>query len=102
MTRWSAAVASSFCSLAESTLNILDVIVLLRHLFLGEPSNLPCEGGTVASFGNRALLDANGDGLVDTSDSVYTLLFLFDLGPDHQLGRHCARIVGCPEVCSTL
>ena len=84
----------------DGSLDISDAIGLLRYLFLGTPATLPCDGGTLADAGNRALLDVNGDGGVDLADSVMILGFLFGDGPPPALGTGCVFIENCPRLCA--
>ena len=41
----------------------------------------------------------NGDGLLDVSDAVSQLLFLFAGGSPSPLGTDCAEVVDCPTIC---
>ncbi len=78
--------------------DISDPICYFQFLFLGAPNELPC-GADVDAPGNVSLLDWNGDQLVDISDGISMLLYLFVGGNDHVLGKDCVRIVGCPQIC---
>jgi hypothetical protein len=87
----------------DGKLDLADAVLLLRHLFAGSPSSLPCERGTAANpgKGELALLDANGDLLINLSDAVSVLGWLFL--PDHPspvLGTRCRPIEGCPDACA--
>jgi hypothetical protein len=84
----------------DGKLDISDAVCLLGHLFLGNPTTLPCDGGTILDPGNLALLNSNGDVKVDLSDAVYTLLYLFNGGTAPVLGTSCQPIGGCPSACS--
>jgi len=83
----------------DAHLDILDGIVLLDHLFGATTQPLPCEGETAASGGNLALLDGDGSGVVDLSDGLYLMNFLFQRGPAPVLGASCTPIEGCPAAC---
>jgi hypothetical protein len=83
----------------DGTLNITDAIILLRHLFYGTPSALPCGDGTPEDEANRRLLDLNDDSTVDTSDGVYLLDYLFLRGSRPAQGQGCVKVAGCPNVC---
>ncbi len=82
----------------DAVVEISDVVVFLRLLFLGTQTELPCEGSLVAG-GNLRLLDANADGGVSLTDAVYLLKYLFGGGSPPLLGAGCVRIEGCPDVC---
>ncbi len=84
----------------DGKLDISDAICLLGHLFLGDPTTVPCEGGAITDPGNISLLDSNGGGKVDLSDAVSVLTFLFSSGNPPALGTVCVGIVGCPDACS--
>ena len=83
----------------DASVDISDAIGLLSHLFVGQPSELPCDGGAPAGPGNTALFDLNGDGGLDLSDPVYLLLYLFAGGTAPALGTNCTQIDGCPNAC---
>ncbi|HLU50424.1 MAG TPA: hypothetical protein VK116_20145, partial [Planctomycetota bacterium] len=85
----------------DSAVDLSDPIELLRRLFLGVASPLPCEGDDLSSGGNRVLLDPNGDERVDLSDAVYLLDYLFLGGTPPTLGPDCVRVAGCPDACSS-
>ncbi len=85
---------------ADGRSNISDSIVLLRHLYLGQAIILPCTGESIAQGGNLPLLDGNGDGVVDQSDAIHQLLYLFGGGQTHVLGTGCTPIVDCSEACT--
>ena len=82
----------------DGLLDIGDPVTLLLVLFGASPPRLPCSG-PVDSAANRALLDANGDGLADTSDAVHNLSYLFLGGGAHALGTRCLRFEDCPSAC---
>jgi hypothetical protein len=86
----------------DGALNITDAIALLGYLFQGTPALLPCEGGTLAGEGNRALIDLDGDGRITLTDAIYVLRFLFQSGPAPVLGTGCTPLPGCPERCSSI
>lgn len=79
--------------------DISDAIAMLRYLFFGEFSPLPCGDGTVEDASNRAVLDANGDARFDVSDPIYFLQYQFFGGPAPVLGTECRTLPGCPDVC---
>lgn len=83
----------------DNKLDISDGVCLLGYLFLGQPAELPCEGGTADDEGNRLLVDSNGDAKVDLSDAVRVFGYLFLGDPPPALGTECVAIPGCPEVC---
>ena len=84
----------------DGQLNITDAINLLRFLFQGLLTELPCQGGGKDDPGNKALADVDGDGGVNLTDAVYTLRYLFQEGPPPSLGADCVRIVGCGDACT--
>ena len=45
--------------------------------FGGALRPVPCDGGDPLGAGNTALLDVNGDDLVNITDAIYALDFLF-------------------------
>ncbi|MBI4586219.1 MAG: hypothetical protein HY717_19585 [Planctomycetes bacterium] len=81
----------------DGRVDLSDAICLLGHLFLGDPPNLPCDGGTDPNSGNHALLNFNGEGDVDVSDAISLLRWIFMGGPPHALGISCLPIAGCPD-----
>lgn len=84
----------------DGVLNITDSINLLRYLFQGLLTELPCAGGTKDDPGNLRLADVDGDGSVNLTDAVFTLRFLFQEGLPPALGTGCVRIVGCGSACT--
>ena len=44
-------------------------------------------------------MDFNADRVVDQSDAVYLLFYLYRSGPSHALGQRCVRIEGCEDTC---
>jgi hypothetical protein len=83
----------------DGTLNIADGICLLGFLFLGTPSELPCDSGLVTDPGNIRLLDFGGQGTLELSDAVASFLYLFSDSPPHPLGTACVPIAGCELKC---
>ncbi|MBN1422437.1 MAG: lamin tail domain-containing protein [Planctomycetes bacterium] len=83
----------------DGRLDLADGIVLLGHLFAGDPASLPCGDGTTDDPANRTLLDLNADGAIDLGDGIYLLNYLFASGPPPVAGSECRRIAGCPEAC---
>ena len=79
----------------DGRFNISDALALVVHLFRGG-ATLPCDRGE----SNRMLLDSNADMLVDGTDVVHTLGYLFLDGPPPVLGLDCIEIASCPEVCA--
>ena len=53
----------------------------------------------MAEGGNVPLLDFDGAGGVNVTDSVRLLQYLFQQGEPHALGTRCVRIEGCPNAC---
>ncbi len=83
----------------DGKMNITDVIGYVRYLFVGDGLTLPCGGGGSAEASNLLLLSTNGDFLIDASDAVYNLTYLFLEGPAPTQGIACLAIAECPEVC---
>lgn len=77
----------------DGKLTITDGIGVLLYLYSGYPS--PC----AADEGTEMLLDVNGDGIVNLTDAVHTLHFLFLHGEPPALGVGCVRMPGCPDAC---
>ena len=84
----------------DGKLNISDAAHLLSFLFLGNIASLPCGDGTVEDAANVGLLDTNGSQAVEIADAVYNLVYLFASGPAPVQGDRCAKILGCPDLCS--
>ena len=82
----------------DGSLDISDAVALLRRLFIGVDTPIPCEGG-LESPGNLALLDANDSSTIDIGDAVWVLSFLFRGGAAPASGVDCVLIPGCPDVC---
>lgn len=81
----------------DGGLDLSDGICLLGHLFLGDPAQLPCEGGSPASPGNRRLLNVNGDADVDLSDAITIFTYLYLGTPAPALDAGCGPAEGCPD-----
>ncbi|MCZ6794716.1 MAG: lamin tail domain-containing protein [Planctomycetota bacterium] len=80
--------------------NITDVVILLRQLFGGGASRLPCGDGSLQAEGNHALVDVNGDEAVNLSDAVYLLSYLFRRGAAPTLGTECVILADCSPACT--
>jgi hypothetical protein len=75
---------------------------LLRHLFQGAGSSLPCSGRTAAdpTAADLDLLDVDESGTLDLADAVGVLQFLFQgRRPTLRLGAGCLAMDGCPALC---
>ncbi|MBN1417767.1 MAG: CotH kinase family protein [Planctomycetes bacterium] len=83
----------------DSTFDIGDAVSLLGLLFGGSGLPLPCVGDAINTGANLELVDMNGDGLLDLSDAIYGLSYIFASGPPPAGGTTCVRILGCPDVC---
>ncbi|MCX9076372.1 MAG: PQQ-dependent sugar dehydrogenase [Candidatus Methanoperedens sp.] len=89
---------------SDGTLDLSDAVCLFGNLFLGAPEALPCGNGGPAEPGNSSLLDWQPDGLVDVSDGISALNFLFQDGPPHALSvpgsevSACVPIAGCSDL----
>lgn len=84
----------------DDFLDIGDAVALLLAIYRGESVTLPCEGDTIEDGGNLVVADFNDDGLVDSSDAIHLLTYLYLDGPAHHLGTGCTRVEGCPDVCT--
>lgn len=78
----------------DASVDLMDTIDYLDHLFLGQGELPACEPA-----GGLSLLDANGDGELDLSDALYMLRESFLAGPPHVLGRSCVSLQDCPRAC---
>jgi hypothetical protein len=83
----------------DGRLNVADVMLFLRALFLEAPAALPCDGDSIAAGGNRTLHDVDSNGAVNLSDAVYLLNHLYRRGAPPALGSGCVRIRGCQDAC---
>lgn len=77
--------------------DLSDAVNLLGHLFLGNPSALPCDSPNVNTGSNQLLLNFNGQGDTDITDAINILQRLFLGGLPHVLGEACTVIAGCPS-----
>ncbi len=84
----------------DSSLNITDAVVHLRHLFGGATRPLPCADGVFEHPSNLALLDVDGDGEANLTDAVFLLLYLFNNGAPPALGVECVSLPDCPDACA--
>ena len=83
----------------DSRVNLVDAVSLARILFVGDGPALPCGTGALAEPGNRELLDADANGSVDVTDTIYLLDYLFRRGPPPVLGTDCVPLSTCPDAC---
>jgi hypothetical protein len=78
-----------------------DVICVLVGLFFGDPASFPC--GAATGEGHRNLLDWHGSGLVDISDALLMVSYLFLGTAPHRFAvpgeetTGCRRLEGCPS-----
>lgn len=85
------------CSFSARAMNLGSSMCLLRWLFgIGEKPQLPC-GDFLGDLGNQKTLDFNGDSVVDLSDVIGELHYMFLGGPKHHLGVGCQLIEGCQD-----
>ena len=84
----------------DGSLDIADGVSLLLRLFTGSSPRLPCDGDSLSNGGNRTLLDVNNDTLVNISDAIFVLAYLFGNGLPPALGPDCVRIEGCLNACA--
>jgi hypothetical protein len=84
-------------------IDITDQIALLELSFLGQTSGgktaLGCGDGSFGHLSNLMVFDINSDGLVDFSDAIWGLTFLFIGGPPPVQGVECILVSDCPDVC---
>lgn len=83
----------------DGSFNLSDCLRLVGFLFHGVPDRLPCESGLTTDIKNLLLFDSNGDFLIDASDVVYNLLYLFVEGPAPKRPVECQELEDCPDVC---
>jgi len=83
----------------DGRVDISDAYSIVRHLFLGDPGPLPCDGDGLDGVGNLQLLDVDGSGGVDVTDAIGLLEYLYRSGPPPQAGTDCVRLEGCPNLC---
>jgi hypothetical protein len=88
----------------DGELDISDGICTFGVLFSGIPPRFPCGNGLPDDPGSVALMDFNGSGgVIDISDGISLLVFLFNNGRPHPLAvpgqelTGCVRILGCPD-----
>lgn len=79
---------------------ITDAIRLLKFLFAGGVTNLPCTDDGELHAATYQVLDWDGDSDLLISDGILLLQWLFLHGPPHVLGTECTPIEGCPMVCT--
>ena len=83
----------------DTRIDISDAYAMLRYLFSGQPTTLPCGDGEAEHASNRFLLDVDGSESVDIGDPIYLLAFLFQNGPPPTAGTSCLPLLDCPFVC---
>ncbi len=86
----------------DNRVDISDLICIARPLFFDVSARYPCGNGSATHVGNVALLDANGDGMIDLSDAIYQAGFLFGSCarppcPAPARGAECQLAQGCPD-----
>ncbi len=84
----------------DGIVDISDVLCVIGHLFVGNPSDLPCGDGSTTHTSNVRLLDFNGDQVIDLSDGIAEIMYLFLGEAEHVLGTDCIYIDQCLPVCS--
>ena len=88
---------------SDGAIDISDAVCHFGFLFLGNPVGLPCGDESANDPANLALLDWNGDLVIDISDGIASVRWQFDAGsgaPEHTLGTECTMIPTCPQVCT--
>lgn len=84
---------------ANGTLDLTDAICILSILFSDTSRLPPCGDWSIRDPANVGLLSWNGTSDVDLASAVALLNFKFLGGLPHVLGRECAPIPDCPELC---
>jgi hypothetical protein len=84
----------------DGAVDVSDAIFSITMLFLDAALSLPCDGASPQDIGNRVLLDVNGSGVVDLSDPVFLLQYLFHAGGPPVLGVDCIAIEDCQSACN--
>jgi hypothetical protein len=83
--------------------DLTDAIAYLELAFLGVTAGglteLPCGDGGFEHPANVAAFNVNLDTVVDFSDSIYLLGWLFIGGPPPVQGLECLSIPGCLSTC---
>lgn len=82
---------------ASGKVDLSDPIVLLGALFQGQPSSL-C-GFDFQSEENQVIVDFNGDEMVDLTDGIAMLSWMFLGTQHHAAGIDCINVPSCPAVC---
>jgi hypothetical protein len=85
----------------DGRLNISDALHLVGVLYHGAPFVLPCANGQVTDSENVLVFDVDADLMIDLSDVVWVLRYLFGEGMRPVQGVECREVGGCPEVCAT-
>jgi len=83
----------------DGRIDLSDAVVLLRHLFVGTPAELPCGDGTASHPSNALLFDANADDQLNLTDAIHVLAYLFQGGASPAGGTECVRVVECEDRC---
>jgi hypothetical protein len=83
----------------DGRIDISDAYSIVRHLFLGAPGPLPCDGDEIDSGGNLVLFDIDGNGSVNITDVISLLDYLYQNGPPPEAGTDCVRLEGCTNLC---
>ena len=87
----------------DGALDISDAVCTFGVLFTGSPEFFPCGTGVPGDEGNVSLMDFNSDSVVDISDGISALNFLFGPGAPHPLAvpgqetTGCVPIAGCDD-----
>lgn len=81
----------------DGGVDISDVVCTLGNLFIGIPALLSCGDGATAHPSNVALLDCDGSLVIDISDAIWLLAYLFGNGPPPVAGTGCIYIPQCPQ-----
>ena len=84
---------------ANGTVDLTDAICVLSILFSDTERLPPCGDRSIRDPANVTLLSWNGTSDVDLASAVALLNFKFLGGLPHVLGRECAPIPDCPEIC---
>jgi hypothetical protein len=83
----------------DGTLNVTDAILTLRFITLGAEEQTPCGDGLIDTAGNKAIVDWDGNDVVNLTDGIAPLLYLFLEGAPHVRGTECIAVPGCAKGC---
>ena len=83
----------------DGILNVTDAVLTLRFITLGADEDTPCGDGPIDSAGNKVIVDWDGNDVVNLTDGIGPLLYLFLGGAPHVRGVECIPVPGCARGC---